>query len=105
MAGKTSQLQLEDFLAQKIVDWYEDPDHPGSYDIAAACKRLACALSGTSDFIDANSASGAVRQFMFAFDNSIGWTAIENQLRAMTEEELEDLHFPDLLHMIVVVDV
>jgi hypothetical protein len=99
-------LDLKDLLASKLLEWYDDPAESESDQIRNACKYLTSALAGTSmypcEIIDGRSAGDAISQLMCAMDSPASWAQSEAELAEMSESEIEDFQFPDLIYYVMV---
>ena len=100
MTGKGNSTDLDSFLADKLLDWYEDPSVSEAEQLREACKLMTAFVSNrpSSEIISASSPADAVMQFKFALDDSRAWDRVEMELKEMSQADLDDYQFPDLVH-------
>ncbi|TWT19424.1 hypothetical protein FQY83_13850 [Luteimonas marina] len=105
MAEIRNHIDLDSFLADKLVEWFADPDESEAEQLRKACKLMTNFISNrpSSEIISASSPSGAVAQFKYALDDSVAWSKVESELNDMPQSDLDGYQFPDLVHYLTLI--
>ncbi len=100
MAEIRNHIDLDRFLAGKLVEWFTDPDESEAEQLRKACKLMTNFISNRPSFaiISSSSPSGAVAQFKYALDDSVTWSKLESELNEMSQSDLDGQQFPNLVH-------
>lgn len=75
------QIDLASLLAEKLIDWYADPEDSEALQLRKACKLMTDFISNrpSSEIICANTASDAVIQFKYALESPSEWESVERE--------------------------
>lgn len=100
MTGKHKRIDLDSFLAEKLVDWYADPHEPDAVQLRKACELMTGFVANRpcGEVIAAGSPGGAVSRFKYALDDPSAWEKVERELNEMSQAELDEQGFPVLVH-------
>lgn len=100
LAKPLKRIDLDGLLAEKLIDWYADPVESHASQLRKACQLMTDFISNrlSSEIICASTPSGAVIQFKYALDDPSAWESVQKELSAMSPDDLENYHFPDLIH-------